>query len=68
MLTDVRGRYQYFSQGHGIVGKEKDAKVVLCVRVGVEHASDVYDETNGLEDGQRLGCAIRGSVYTSLAM
>ena len=52
VLADVRGRYQHFSQGHGIVGKEEDAKVVLCVRVGVDHTSGVYDEANGLREGQ----------------
>ena len=68
MLTNVRGRNQHFSQGHGIIGKEEDAKVVFGVWVIVGHASDVHDEANSLGDGQRLGCTMRGREYTSLAM
>lgn len=56
VLTDVRGRYQYFGQGHGVVGKEEDAKVVLCVRVNVDDTGDIHDEANGLGGVvQRMG-------------
>ena len=50
VLTDVRGGYQHFGQGHGIIRKEEEAKVVLCVRVGVDHTSDIHNEANGLRD------------------
>jgi hypothetical protein len=49
VLADVRGRDEDLSEGDGVVREEEDLEVVLGIRVGVDDARRVDDETDGLD-------------------
>ena len=50
VLADVPGRCRnkHLGKGDGVVGEEVELEVVFGVLVGIDHASGVDNETNGL--------------------
>ena len=48
MLADVRRRDENLGKRNGIVWKEVDGQVLLCVWILIQDSRDVDDEADGL--------------------